>query len=114
MPKTVVAKRARVSLPTVNRILSGKERNPSIGNLSAIAKALGVTIRIGASSGVEEMETANNYRLQQARKKARVLVGMVQGTMALESQAVDRTDVDRMVDQATHELLNSKRRLWCD
>jgi transcriptional regulator with XRE-family HTH domain len=112
MTKTAVAKRAKVSLPTVNRILSGKEPNPSVVNLYSIANALGVTIRIGASSGIEECEPAEEFRLKHARRKARNLVGMAQGTMALEAQAVEQADVERMVDYAAHDLLKSKRRLW--
>ena len=112
MPKTALATRARVSLPTINRILSGQEPNPTIGNLTAIAAALGLTIRIGASIGIEETESANEYRIKEARAKAKRLVTMVQGTMALEAQAIDGSDAERLVDQTTYELLNSKRRLW--
>ena len=112
MTKTVVAKRARVSLPTVNRILSGKERNPSTANLFAIARALGVTVRIGATAGIDEPESADEFRLVEARRKANDLVGMVQGTMALESQGVDSRTLERMRDSTAHELLKSNRRLW--
>lgn len=112
MTKTAVAKRAQVSLPTVNRILGGKESRPTVPNLHAIARALGVIVRIGTTVDIEEPQSAEEYCHLQARRKATKLIRMVQGTMALEAQAVDGGTIERMIEHTTHELLNSKRRLW--
>lgn len=112
MTKTAVAQRANVSLPTVNRILSGKERMPTVPNLHAIAKALGVVVRIGATIEIEEPQSADEFRRTQARGKAMKLMHMVQGTMSLEDQAVDQHTIDAMIEEATHELLKANRRLW--
>ena len=112
MTKSAVAQRARVSLPTVNRILSGKERMPTVPNLHAIARALGVVVRIGATIEIEEPQSAEEYRRIQARSKATQLMHMVQGTMSLEDQAVDKYTIEKMIENATHELLKSNRRLW--
>src|SRR5690606_12903770 len=81
MSKTAVATRSRVSLPTVNRILSGKEVSPTVPNLQAIAKALGVVVRLGETMEIEEPQTVDEFRREQANRKARQLVGLVQGTM---------------------------------
>lgn len=114
MTKAAVANRAHVSLPTVNRILSGKESKPTIDNLHAIAKALGVIVFIGYEVKIEEQDSADEFRMRQAKRKALKIVRMVQGTMALESQAVDNGAIDRMVEKTAYELLNSRRRLWSD
>ena len=114
MTKTAMAQRAGVSLPTVNRILAGKELNPSLSNLHALARALGVVIRLGGATDIEfeELQSPQEYRIKHARDKAKKLIRMVQGTMALEAQAVDDGTVDDLVEDATHQLLSSKRRLW--
>jgi transcriptional regulator with XRE-family HTH domain len=114
MTKTAVARRAGVSLPTVNRILAGKELNPSLSNLHAMARALGVVIRLGGTTDIEfeELQSPQEYRIRHARDKAKKLIRMVQGTMALEAQAVDDGTVDDLVEDATHQLLSSMRRLW--
>jgi transcriptional regulator with XRE-family HTH domain len=114
MSKTAVAARAHVSLPTVNRILAGKETRPTVPNLQAIAKALGVVIRLGETIEIEEPQSAEEFRRQQAHRKATELVRMVQGTMALEAQGVDETLLNQMVEQTKYELLSSRRRLWSE
>jgi hypothetical protein len=49
----------------------------------------------------------------QAARKARKLVSLVQGTLGLEGQAVDQKTLDAMIERTTHEMLNGpKRRLW--
>ena len=50
---------------------------------------------------------------RQAEAKAKAIVRMVQGTSALESQAVDSDTYEQMVKQTMHELMaGSGRRLW--
>jgi transcriptional regulator with XRE-family HTH domain len=113
MTKTAVAQRAGVSLPTVNRILSGKEKRLTLENIEAIAKALGVVIRLGAETAFVEVDSGPEMRRKQAERKARQIVMLVQGTMALESQAVEPCQLQEMIQQTTHELLaGSRRDLW--
>jgi hypothetical protein len=91
----------------VERILSGKEKNPGFANVQAIATALGVELHF------QEPQTAQDFRRAQATAKATRLVRMVQGTMGLEAQAVDAETLRGMIDQTTSELLaGSNRKLW--
>jgi transcriptional regulator with XRE-family HTH domain len=104
-----VAVRSGVSLPTVQRILSGDHPNPTFANVNAIARALDMTL------GSEPQSPADILRERQAAKRARELVGLVQATSALEGQALDADSVERMVRQTIHELLaGSPRKLWAE
>jgi transcriptional regulator with XRE-family HTH domain len=115
MSKAEVARRARISLPTVKRVLGGREQRPEWRTLHAIAKALGVTIRLGHDIEIEEDKSPFEYRKERAHAKAKRLVGMVQGTMGLEAQAVDSGTIDQMIEQTTCKLLaGPSRRLWSD
>ena len=106
MSKAALARRARVPLTTVHRILSGKEKNPGIRNVAAIAGALGLEM-------LGEPQSAFEFRKTQATEKATRLVRMLQGTMALEAQAVDQNAIKGMVDQTACELLSGPTRsLW--
>jgi hypothetical protein len=59
--------------------------------------------------------TARKTMRTKAEAKARLLVSMVQGTSALEAQAVDQETQQEMVEQTVHELLaGSRRALWSD
>ena len=52
-------------------------------------------------------------RLRQARRKADALVGLVQGTSALEAQAVGAASLRRMRKRVMRELLEGPPgRLW--
>jgi transcriptional regulator with XRE-family HTH domain len=115
LSKAVVAARARLSLPTVNRILAGKERRLTLDSVEAIARVLGVVVRLGAAVGFEEAESVFELRKKQATSKARRLVGLLQGTMGLEAQAVGPDELDEMVQQTACELMaGSSRKLWED
>src|SRR5580700_6511493 len=113
MSKAAVAKRSGVPLATVERILSGREKSPRIENVDAIAAALGVEVTLGASRRLNELKTAQEYRRDQAFKKAKRIVGHVQGTMGLEAQAVDQKTLNDLVEQTVSELLaGPPRKLW--
>ena len=97
------------------RILSGRETRPRLDNVQAIARALGVEVRLGETVNVVETHTAHEFQKAQAHDKARHLVGMVQGNMALEAQAVDSRTMDELVERTAAELLTGpRRRLWDD
>lgn len=115
MSRAIVASRSGVRLPTVTRLLTGKEAAPSLPNVQAIAAALGVSLRAGAVVRIEEDVDAEEFRRRQALTKARRLVRMVQGTMGLESQAVDARTLNELTERTVRELLaGPKRRLWED
>jgi len=102
-----LAKRCGVSRPTVQRILSGRHPSASFTNIVAIAESLGLAIRLFSKVDPRKLKR------DQAQRKAKKLVSLVQGTSGLEGQAVDRRSVESMVEQTTHELLaGSKRKLW--
>ena len=113
MSLAALSRRSGLSVPTLNRILSG-QANPTLETLGTLAGALGVEFRI-SKYGVElkELTSPDGFRKLAAKEKALNVVRMVQGTSALESQAVGETDVKNMVEQTIHELLaGTPRRLW--
>tara|TARA_R110002049_G_scaffold143574_1_gene305727 strand:+ start:2232 stop:2603 length:372 start_codon:yes stop_codon:yes gene_type:complete len=106
MSRSILAKRSGVSLPTVNRILSDHSTSASFANVLAIASALDMKI-------TAEKESPNSdFRKNQAMKKARYLVRLVQGTSALEGQGLDQDELEEMIDRTSMELLPTKRKLW--
>ena len=105
MSRAELARRSGVSLPTVNRVLSGKEKRPSTTNVASIAECLRVVVRLGAESDIEELEPSATVIERRARVKASQLVGLVQGTMALEAQAVDDKTLAQMVETTAWRLL---------
>jgi transcriptional regulator with XRE-family HTH domain len=105
----LLSRRCGVSRPTVQRILSGHHAAASFANVLAIAESLGLGLRFDS-----EVDT-RDLRQEQAERKAKKLVALVQGTSGLEGQAVDEKSVESMVEQTMHELLaGSKRKLWSD
>lgn len=108
MSFSIVAARSGVSEPTVKRILGGHVAEASFANVVAIAEAL------GASFGIEEADPEELCR-RQARRKAEQVARLVQGTSALESQAVDQAAYDRLIERSFHQLMaGSRRRLWSE
>jgi transcriptional regulator with XRE-family HTH domain len=107
MSREVVAQRSGVSLSTVNRALSGDCDGASVAKVCAIAAALGVALKM------EEELDPTAFQEREAEKKARKLVGLVQGTMGLEAQGVSPRERDQMIRRTLHELMaGPKRRLW--
>lgn len=107
MSRATLAKRAGVSLPTVARILTGRERSPRLGTIQALAKELGIEVRFVAVADEESL------REQQAERKAREIARVVQGTMGLEAQGVSAEKLDKLIRQKMHSLLaGSRRKLW--
>ena len=105
-----------MSLPVVQRLLSAKTQAPSFPNVMAVARALGggsVRALADGSYTFDFPISADEIREQRAQEKARKLVGLVQGTSALEAQAVKADAYEAMVQRTTRELLvGSNRRLW--
>ena len=109
LSQSALADRSGVSLPTVQRILTGHSPTSSFENTVAIAHSLGMQL-----DAVPILET-DEILQQQARKKAEQLVGFVQGTSALEGQGVSGKQISQMVQRTAQELLSgSRRRLWAE
>lgn len=113
--KTLLAKRAGLSLATVNRLLSAEGMRPGIDSVSALAEALGLEVVLGARHHVRAVENVVAFRERRARVKARRLVGIVQASMALEADGVSTGVLREMEEKTVHELLAGPgRRLWSD
>ena len=104
MPLAVLAAKARVPMQTLHRILHG-EASAHFDKVLAVAQALEVVLSA-------RKVKAREVRKRQARATAKRLVGMVQGTSALEGQGLDRDTLEEMTEQTTHQLLASKYKLW--
>ena len=103
----LLAMRSGVSLPTVQRILHNGGEHATYANLMAVARALGMEFEL------KDTSDAQTFMEQQAQTKAEAIASMVQGTSALESQAVDSDTYPQMVRQTVHELMaGPRRRLW--
>jgi transcriptional regulator with XRE-family HTH domain len=102
-----LSKRSEVPVSTLKAIFKRGVEHATFANVAAIAKALGVDLELA--------NEVNSYELlhQQAVKKARELVGMVQGTSGLESQALGQNQIEQMILQLVHQLMaGSRRKLW--
>jgi len=115
MSKADLARRAGVSLPTIRRLLSGRESRARTDTVAAIAAALGVQVRLSETQYVHETIDVSAFRMRQARAKAKRLARLVQGTMALEAETVTEDLLDEIEEQNVHALLaGPARRLWGD
>jgi transcriptional regulator with XRE-family HTH domain len=104
-----LAKRSGVSIPTVYRILSGRNQTASFATIRALAQVLGLDLKFEEKVPIERLQE------KEARRKAEHLVKMVQGTSGLEGQAVKMREYRQMLRQTIHELLaGSKRKLWSE
>ncbi|MCI0357173.1 MAG: helix-turn-helix transcriptional regulator [Planctomycetaceae bacterium] len=113
--RSILAKKSGLSLKTVDGILTGKETNPRLATIHAIAKTLGVSVCVGAASSVSEVISADDMRRQRAIEKANRLAGGVQASMGLEAQGIDPQARASLVERTVHKLLaGPSRRLWDD
>ena len=102
-----LSQRSEVPVSTLKAIFKKGSQHATFSNVASIALALGMEIKL--ENEVDSYELLH----QQAVKKARELVGMVQGTSGLESQAVGQNQIDMMIQQLVHKLMaGSPRKLW--
>ena len=102
-----VANRSGVAISTVKRLLGQGVEHASFAAVISIANALGLSVKFDPDAD------EYTYRQQQAQRRARELVGLVQGSSALEGQAVAESDYDTMIRETVYELMaGSPRRLW--
>jgi transcriptional regulator with XRE-family HTH domain len=96
-----------VPVSTLKNIFKNGVEHSTFSRVMAVATVLGVQI--------ENSPEVDTYELkhQQAVRKAKKLVGLVQGTSALEAQAVADEQLENMIRQLVHELMaGSPRTLW--
>jgi transcriptional regulator with XRE-family HTH domain len=105
MSFAALAQRSGVALPTVQKILYGKEKRPDFHKVLAIAAALGITLSVTTTP-------AQEFRRLQAERKAQLLVSMTQATSALEAQAVPEMVADLTAQTASELLAGSRFELW--
>jgi transcriptional regulator with XRE-family HTH domain len=106
MPYEELRRRSGVPISTLKRVLGGDDK-ASFATVAAISHALGVEVGITSCQDVADM------KMCQARQKAGMLVSLVQGSSALEAQAVDETHRRLMEQKTTAELLaGSGLKLW--
>lgn len=106
MPYDELSRRCGVPISTLKRVMGG-EVTASFSTVAAMADALGMDFESSPTQDIAAM------RERQARTKSRSLVALVQGTSALEGQAVAPADMKLMEQRTVAELLaGSARKLW--
>jgi transcriptional regulator with XRE-family HTH domain len=102
-----LAKRSKVSRATVCRILKGDYTSASFKNVAAVARSLGMEPLFREEASPEE------YLEQEAERKARYAMSLVQGTMGLEGQGLSLPQKEALVQESKERLLaGSRRKVW--
>ena len=105
MPISVLSERANTSASTVKRVLSG-DTSISFRTLARIAQAMGASLDMN-------VPPADRFIRKEARRKAQLVIRIVQGTSALEAQAVDKRTVETMRREVEDELCaHPGSKLW--
>ena len=108
MPVEVLVKRSGVPRPTVFRILKGRMDTVRFGYVQRVASVLGLGF---GSPAIDPQE----LRRQEARRKARLVACLTQGTMALEAQAVSSEALSELEESTVQQLLAGPgKKLWSD
>ena len=106
MSLRILAHRSDLGVATVQRALRGRT-GEKFSTVVAIADAL------GAEVGLVRQRQISACRKSQAKAKAKKLVGVAQGSAALENRAVGPETLLRIQREAAKELLTgSSHRLW--
>lgn len=100
-----LARRSGVSRATVIRVLGGEDHEFSFANLQAILLALGISFDL-----IEV--PADQFRDQIATKKAKRLIALTQGNVALEAQGVSPSSAQSHLEETKARLILSSRKLW--
>lgn len=107
MSMKILAQRSGLGMRTVQRVLSGDEPTANINTILSIAHALRVELQ------PREIAPARLVRREQAEWKATKLASMVQGTSALEAQAVPKEALLEIRAEIADKLAaGSMRQLW--
>lgn len=113
MSFSALSERSGVSAAALKKLLTGKQENPTYNTLLAVSLALGVSMTLGNEITIKNECSATEFQKQAARIKAEKIAKLVQGTSALESQAVGVQAYRDMVTRTYVELMaGSPRKLW--
>ena len=97
MPISALSDRANTSVSTAKRVLAG-DTSVSYSTLCRIAQAMGVSPEFNACP-------SHSLIQKEAKRKAKLVAKMVQGTSAMEAQAVDKETLDRITQAAEAKLV---------
>ena len=105
IPYEVIAKQAELGIATVKRFFAGA--NSSMSTVEKIASVLACDIQISARSSAEKLLE------EQIEKKAKLVVGRVMKTSALEAQKPHSTAYAQMLQRAKESIAKmTKSQIW--
>ena len=108
MPVEALVKRSGVPRAAVVRILRGKAERIRFGQFEKVAEVLGIPF---GAVALDPQELRN----REARRKAKLLRRLTQGTMGLESQALPEEVLREIEERTVAKLLaGTGRKLWSD
>lgn len=105
MTRAALARRSRLSAEAVDRVLE-QTADAATPDAARVRRCLG----LGADGG--RLVSNKTFRKHAARKKATLVMSIVQGTMGLEAQGLDSTGYKRLLAQTYHRLKANPRELW--
>ncbi len=100
-----LARTVRLPEDAVSKVLADHSSAP-LGQVAKIAGAVGLTL------DGKRLYTTGKVVKKVAVRKAKYLVGLVQGTMGLEAQAVGPTAKREMVKAAYKQLMSDRQKIW--
>lgn len=108
-----LAERSGVSRATIERILAGRHSGARVEHLRAIASALGTQVVLGEDLTLHPIKSVLAMRQEAARAKAHYLAAYLQGTSALEAQAVSEKVVSDVEENLYCKLMaGPASKLW--
>jgi hypothetical protein len=106
MTPAALARRAKLSADTVAGVLDERADTAAPG-ADTLRRCLGL-----CADG-SRLVSNRTFRKQAARRKARFVTAMVQGTMGVEAQGLDPTDLRKLQHNTYRRLLKaSSAQLW--
>lgn len=106
MTPTALARRAKLPVTAIDGILDDRA-DTAAPEADVLRRCLGLR-----ADGTR-LVSNRTFRKQAARRKARFLAAMVQGTMGLEAQGLDSADLRKLQDNTYRRLLKaSSAQLW--
>jgi len=105
IPYEVIAKQTELGIATVKRFFSGA--NSSMSTVEKIASVLACDIQISPKYSAEQLLE------EQIERKARLVVGRVMKTSALEAQKPNKIAYERMLQKAKDTIRKmNKSQIW--
>jgi len=106
MTRSALARRSKLSAEAVDRVLE-QTADAATPDAARVRRCLG----LAADGG--RLVPNRTFRKQAARRKARFVMAMVQGTMGLEAQGLDPSGYRKLHQDTYRQLLNANSsKLW--